>query len=66
MTAKENNLNASVSRESVAARILGSFIDAVAQVDGFEDVATRLRKTVIEDRQLTEVALREALFGKTP
>jgi len=51
---------------SVSGRILKSFVDAVAEIQGLEDVAARLQDTVIVKKQFSEKALREALFGKTP
>jgi hypothetical protein len=52
--------------ESVINRILGSFVDAVAEQEGLQEVASRLRETILEKKQLSEEALRDALFGKTP
>ncbi len=57
---------ASIGSESVVDRILGSFVDAVAEQDGLEEVASRLRETILEKKALSEEALRDALFGKTP
>jgi hypothetical protein len=51
---------------SVSGRILKSFVDAVGEIKGMEDVAARLHDVVIVKKQFSERALREALFGKMP
>jgi hypothetical protein len=52
--------------ESVATRILGLFTGAVAQEDDLKEVAERLRVVVVEQGDLSEASLRDALFGKAP
>ena len=52
--------------ESVATRILKSFVTAVEQEDDLKEVAERLQEVVVEKRQLNEAILRDAMFGKTP
>ncbi|MCJ7996904.1 hypothetical protein J5N58_20785 [Rhizobium cremeum] len=51
-----------VQVKSVAATILGEFFDALQAEEGFEDVANRLRKVVLEDGVFAEPSVRTALF----
>ena len=48
---------------SVARRVLGSFVDAVGEDPEVGDTADRLRATILENGDLSEPALRKALFG---
>ena len=52
---------------SVTARVLSTFLDALAAEEGYEDVAKRLRETMLTRADLSERALRTALFeGDVP
>ncbi|MBU2326189.1 MAG: hypothetical protein KJ755_02335 [Alphaproteobacteria bacterium] len=65
MDTTENNDDATeppVKVKSVAATILGEFFDALQAEEGFEDVANRLRKVVLEDGVFAEPSIRTALF----
>ena len=48
---------------SVAGRVLAAFVDAVAEDAELADVGERLRQTVLTNDDLSEAALRKALFG---
>ena len=49
--------------QSVAGRVLAAFVDAVADDADLADVGERLRQTVLTKNDLSEAALRKALFG---
>lgn len=51
---------------SVLDRIFTSFVEAVASTDGCADIAERLRVTILDNRDLSEVALERALFDVQP
>ena len=51
--------------KSVAATILGEFFDAVGQEEGLTEVATRLRKVVLDEGVFAEPSIRAALFPDT-
>lgn len=48
---------------SVADRVLGAFVEAVAEDTDLAEVASRLKHQLIERKSLTEASLRQALFG---
>jgi hypothetical protein len=48
---------------SVAGRVLAAFVDAVTEDAELADVGERLRQTVLTNNDLSETALRKALFG---
>ena len=48
---------------SVVKRVMTSFVDAVGDEPGLSEVATRLRKTIVKDGNLSETSLRDAMFG---
>ncbi|WP_234851235.1 hypothetical protein [Sinorhizobium meliloti] len=48
--------------KSVAATILGEFFDVLQEEEGFEEVAPKLRKVVLEDGVFAEPSIRAALF----
>ena len=48
--------------KSVAATILGEFLDVLQAEEGFEEVTPRLRKIVLEDGVFAEPSIRAALF----
>ncbi|OGC85121.1 hypothetical protein A3F55_01725 [Candidatus Adlerbacteria bacterium RIFCSPHIGHO2_12_FULL_53_18] len=52
------------ANESVSDRIFSAFIDELAHEKDFDAVAARLKGTILEQRTLTEPALRKALFGE--
>jgi hypothetical protein len=47
-------------------QVIEQFLTELAAVPSFEGVAARLRKTVLEDRILSEDAIRKALFDEGP
>ena len=47
---------------TVAKAVLGEFLDAIAKIEGFKDVAANLKKVVIEDSVFAEPAIRAAIF----
>ncbi|MDK9696973.1 MAG: hypothetical protein OEL76_11320 [Siculibacillus sp.] len=52
--------------KSVSAVILGQFFDVLEKEEGFAEVASRLRKLVLEDGIFAEPSIRGALFPDTP
>lgn len=50
---------------SVAHQILGEFLSALGQQDGYAEIANRLRAPILEDKP-SEVTMRRALFGDDP
>lgn len=59
----DNDSAESVTKvKSVAATILGDFFDDLQQEEGYEEIAPRLRKVVLEDGVFAEPAIRSALF----
>ena len=48
--------------KSVAANILGEFFDILEKEEGFDEIAPRLRKIVLEDGVFAETSIRAALF----
>lgn len=48
--------------KTVAAGILGEFLDALAKEEGLGDASTRLRKTVLDDGVFAEPSIRAAMF----
>lgn len=51
-----------VNVKSVAATILNEFFDVLQAEEGFEEVAPRLRKVVLENGVFAEPSIRAALF----
>ncbi len=47
---------------TVTSSVLGSFFDALAKEDGFADLATDLRKLVLDDGVFAEPAIRTVMF----
>lgn len=47
---------------SVVDRVLTAFITAVAAEDGYGEIASRLKATLLNKRDLSEAALERALF----
>ena len=47
---------------SVVDRVLTAFTTAVAEQDGLADVARRLAESLIDKKDLSEVAIQRALF----
>lgn len=47
---------------TVVDRVLSSFIDAVQADDDVNDLAERLRQTLVEKHNMSEAALRTAMF----
>lgn len=48
--------------KSVAATILGEFFDTLAKEEDFGDIASKLRKVVLEEGVFAEPSIRAALF----
>ncbi len=48
---------------SVSKRVLEKFVAAVGEEPDLKDVAARLKKTLVDDDNSSEAALRQALFG---
>jgi hypothetical protein len=38
------------------------FVDELSKVDGFADVAERLRETIIDQKKMSETAIQAAIF----
>jgi hypothetical protein len=51
---------------TVARSILSTYFAELAQVDGFTDIAARLRKVVLDDGVFADAQLRAALFDDAP
>jgi len=49
---------------SVVDQILSAFLTKVEAEDGLNDVGGRLRKALLETRDDSEAALKEAMFGR--
>lgn len=47
---------------TVTSSVLGSFFDALAKEDGLADLATDLRKLVLDDGVFAEPAIRTVMF----
>lgn len=47
---------------TVAKAVLGEFLEDIAKIEGFKDVAANLSKVVIEDGVFAEPAIRAAIF----
>jgi len=52
--------------KSVSATILGEFFDELAKDQSLADVASKLRKTVLDESVFAESAIRAALFPDAP
>ena len=48
---------------SVSGKILSEFIAAISEDPDLPGVGERLKKVILEDRDLSDAALRQALFG---
>lgn len=48
---------------SVVNRVMTSFVDAVGDEPGLSEIAARLRKIIVKDGSLSEMSLRDAMFG---
>lgn len=48
----------------VPAQVFDQFLADLAEANVPAEVVTRLRKTLVEDRAFTEIALRKAVFGE--
>lgn len=59
---KDSSTEPPVNVKSVAATILGEFFDVLQAEEGFEEVAPRLRKVVLENGVFAEPSIRAALF----
>jgi hypothetical protein len=46
----------------VARSIVQEFVDELSKVDGFADVAERLRETIIDQKKMSETAIQAAIF----
>jgi hypothetical protein len=57
-----NEAEPAASGGAVVNSVLDAFLTALADEEGFADVAGRLRKTLLEDGKRSEAALRAALF----
>lgn len=51
---------------TVARSVLSAFFDELAKVEGFTEIAPKLRKTVLDDGLFAEPAIRAALFPDVP
>lgn len=51
--------------KSVSATILSDFFDELAKDESLTDIATKLRKTVLDDGVFAEPAIRAVLFPDT-
>lgn len=60
------NVTSSAVVKSVATTIIEEFFVELAKEEGFEELADRLRKVVLEERLLTEATVRTALFEEAP
>lgn len=47
---------------SVVDRVLTAFVTAVAAEDGYDEIASRLKATLLNKRDLSEAALERSLF----
>lgn len=66
MTTSDNNEAAKskdVQPSSIAHGVLETFLSKLAATPGYEQIAARLRKAVIEDGKSTETSIRAALFA---
>lgn len=59
----DDNQPQAVGTPSVAGRVLATFVDALAEDPELKDVAERLRTTLRGGGSISEVVLRQALFG---
>lgn len=47
---------------TVSKAVLGTFLEDLAKVEGFKDIAANLKKVVIDDGVFAEPAIRAAMF----
>jgi hypothetical protein len=47
---------------TVARSVLAAYFDKLATTDGFTEIASRLRKVVLDDGQFSDTAIRAAIF----
>lgn len=50
--------------QTVSDKIIDKFLKSLAAEKGFEETATRLRKTIFENNTTAEKPIRDALFGE--
>lgn len=63
MTDTQDEAPEPISRvASVAGTILGEFFDVLEKEEGFEEIAQRLRKVVLENGIFAEPSIRTAIF----
>ena len=60
---KESKVASVSDTMSVASKILAEFADSIAPDQELPGVSERLKKALIEERDFSETALRQALFG---
>ena len=51
--------------QTVSDKIIDKFLQSLAAEKGFEETATRLRKTLLQDKTTAEKPIRDALFGES-
>lgn len=49
--------------QSVAGRVLSTFIAAVGEDEALADIATRLKPVLLDGDTVNEASLRQAIFG---
>lgn len=59
---KDDVKERSTNLQSVAVTIISEFFDVLEKEEGLDDVASRLRKVVLEDGIFAEPSIRAALF----
>jgi len=55
-----------VNWPDVPAQVYGKFIESLGASGVPSEVVERLRKTLLQDKNLTEVALKEAILAESP
>lgn len=51
---------------TVAGAIIDKFLEELGAAEGYADVATNLRKVIVEQKSFSEADIRKALFGDVP
>ena len=59
---KSEDGEASQPVATVSKAVLGTFLEDLAKIEGFKDVAANLKKVVIDDGVFAEPAIRAAMF----
>jgi len=54
------------TQSEIPKQILGTFLDELKKGGASEDLVQRLRKVLLEDRNLSENAIRMAIFPDSP